>query len=62
MYDFIDYTGNAVREICEHKCAYCYMKLYGNSRNIRFDKNELKGRVIENKFIFIGDSIDMFVK
>jgi len=60
MYDFIDYTGNAIRGICEHQCAYCYMKLSGNLGNIRLNKNELKGKIVENKFIFIGDGIDMF--
>jgi DNA repair photolyase len=60
MYDFIDYTGNAIKGKCLHDCAYCYMKKWGNLGNIRLDKEELKGKIIENKFIFIGDSTDMF--
>lgn len=68
MYDFIDYTGNAIRGNCPHNCKYCYMNQYGYLGNIRLDEKELTGKmknkktgeVIENKFIFIGDSIDMF--
>ena len=60
MYDFIDYTGNAIRGNCPHNCNYCFMKIRGDLGNIRLDIDELEGKMIENKFIFIGDSIDMF--
>lgn len=60
MYDFINYTGNAIRGNCPHNCAYCFMKRNGDLGNIRLDGNELTGKIIENKFIFIGDTTDMF--
>ena len=62
MYDFIDYTGNAIRGNCPHDCTYCFNKVRGDLGNIRLDSNELTGKIIENKFIFIGDSIDMFAE
>lgn len=62
MYDFIDYTGNAIKGNCPHDCKYCFMKMRGDLGNIRLDDKELTGKMIENKFIFIGDSIDMFAK
>lgn len=60
MYDFIDYTCNAIKGKCLHDCEYCYMKKFGNLNDVRLDKNELKGKIIENKFIFVGSGTDMF--
>lgn len=60
MYDFIDYTGNAIRGNCPHNCKYCFNKMRGDLGNIELYKDELKGKMAENKFIFIGDVIDMF--
>jgi DNA repair photolyase len=60
MYDFIDYTGNAIKGQCLHNCTYCYMKKQGNLENVKLDTEELTGKLIENQFIFIGSNTDMF--
>jgi len=43
MYNFVDYTCNAIKGKCEHDCWYCYMKKFSNLKEIRLDKNELQG-------------------
>ena len=60
MYNFVDYTCNAIKGKCEHDCWYCYMKKFSNLKEIRLDKNELQGQMLENKFIFVGSGTDMF--
>ena len=75
MYEFLNdypekgsnrgYTYNTIKGKCPHNCAYCFMKKYGNQRPLRFDRSELKTRLLgedgkENNFIFVGSSCDMW--
>lgn len=62
MYPFIHFTGNSIKGKCFHNCSYCYMKRFKNLSNIHLDEKELKGNIIEKKFIFIGSSNDIFNK
>lgn len=60
MYSFITHTWNTVKGKCFHDCSYCYMKRWGNLKDIRFDEKELKTDLGTGNFIFIGSSCDMF--
>lgn len=60
MYGFVTHTFNTVKGKCEHDCTYCYMKLWGGFKSIRFDDKETKTNLGCDNFIFIGSSNDMF--
>lgn len=66
MYEFVTHTWNAIKGECPHGCTYCYMKRWGNLRQIRLDKKEFREfdrdikKYGEGLFIFIGSSCDMF--
>jgi DNA repair photolyase len=60
MYKFVTHTKNFIKGECEHNCAYCYMKKWGNLKPIRFDEKELKEDIGSGKFIFVGSSNDIF--
>lgn len=60
MYDFATHTWNTVKGKCPHDCSYCYMKRWGNQKDVRFDESELKTDLDQNNFIFVGSSCDLF--
>lgn len=60
MYSFVTLSWNAIKGTCPHDCSYCYMKRWGNLRDTRFDKKELKTDLGQGNFIFVGSSCDMF--
>jgi len=60
MYEFVSHTWNAIKGICPHNCVYCYMKRWGQLRDTRLDKKELKTDLGSDNFIFVGSSCDMF--
>ena len=60
MYDFITHTWNTVKGKCPHECSYCYMKNWGKQADLHFDEKELKTKLGEGNFIFVGSSCDMW--
>jgi len=61
MYPQVNFTGNAIKGDCPHQCPYCYMMdIVGKQGPPHLDERELTGTIIENKYIFIGSSIDMW--
>ena len=60
MYEWITHTWNTVKGKCYHDCSYCYMKRWGNLKDVRFDENELKTELGDGNFIFVGSSCDMW--
>lgn len=62
MYNFVTHTFNVIKGKCSHDCSYCYMKRWGEQKNVHFDDKELKTDLGENNFIFVGSSCDMFAE
>lgn len=76
MYGFVSHTGNAIKGVCPHDCAYCYMKRWGKQSDLHLDATELRGGlkpkpskdnprprdIVRDDFIFIGSSCDMFAQ
>lgn len=60
MYSFITHTWNTVKGKCNHGCSYCYMRRWGEQKEIHFDKSELKTDLGKKNFIFVGSSNDLF--
>jgi len=60
MYGFVTHTWNAIKGKCSHDCGYCYMKVFGELKPLKLDKNELKSDLGNGNFIFVGSSTDMF--
>jgi DNA repair photolyase len=60
MYGFVDRTWNTIKGKCPHDCKYCYMKKWGQQPELHFDEKELRTKLGENHFIFVGSSCDMF--
>jgi len=62
MFDFVTDTWNPIKGACPFDCYYCYMKKWGEGRlkAPRLVKSEMKANLKENRFIFIGSSIDIF--
>ena len=60
MYPWITDTWNTIKGKCYHDCYYCYMKAWGNLKNVRFDESELKTDLGSKNFIFVGSSCDMW--
>ena len=65
MYPGVSNTHNAVKGKCPHGCSYCYMnKLYKRRlikpQEIYLDMKELGANLGKGKFIFIGNSCDMW--
>ena len=60
MYEFVTHTWNAIKGKCPHDCSYCYMKRWGNLKDVRLDEKELKTDLGTGNFIFVGSSCDMF--
>lgn len=60
MYEFLDYTWNPIRGKCSHDCSYCSIKSFGDPGELRLVEEELNIDLGEDKFIFVGSSIDMF--
>ena len=59
MYNFINFTWNAIKGKCMHDCCYCYMKRFPQ-KELWFDEKELKTDLGTGNFIFVGSSTDMF--
>ena len=59
MYGFITHTWNTIKGKCPFNCKYCYMKKF-TQNEIHFDLSELKTRLGQHNFIFVGSSCDMF--
>jgi DNA repair photolyase len=62
MYDFVTHTWNTIKGKCPHGCSYCYMKRWGQLKDVRFDKSELKTDLGSDNFIFVGSSCDIFAE
>lgn len=60
MYGFVSHTWNTVKGSCHHDCSYCYVKRWGNLNPVRFDEKELRTKLGNGNFIFVGSSNDMF--
>ena len=60
MYGFVSHTWNTVKGTCNHDCSYCYVKRWGNLNPVRFDEKELRTKLGNGNFIFVGSSNDMF--
>jgi len=60
MYGFINCTVNFAKGLCSFSCSYCYMKRWGNLKEIRLDEKEFKTDLGSGNFIFVGSSCDMF--
>ena len=65
MYPGVSDTRNPVKGKCSHGCSYCYMnKLYKRRlikpQEIYLDVKELGANLGKGKFIFIGNSCDMW--
>ena len=60
--DWVTHTWNTVKGRCEHDCAYCYMKRFGELNPVRFDEKELKTNLGKGNFIFVGSSCDMWAE
>lgn len=60
MYEFVSHTWNTVKGSCFHDCSYCYVKRWGNLNPVRFDEKELRTKLGNGNFIFVGSSNDMF--
>ena len=59
MYSFATHTWNPIKGKCPHDCSYCYMKRFPQGE-LRLDEKCFKDNLGENKFIFVGSSVDMF--
>lgn len=62
MYGFVTHIWNAVKGECPHGCHYCYMKRFGNQKEVRFVESELKTNLGSGNFIFVGSSCDMWAE
>lgn len=60
MYGFVSHTWNTIKGTCNHDCSYCYVKRWGQLNPIRLDERELRTKLGNNNFIFVGSSNDMF--
>ncbi len=60
MYEWITHTWNTVKGKCPHDCSYCYMKRWGNLKDVRLDESEFKTNLGKGNFIFVGSSCDLF--
>ena len=60
MYDFVTHTWNPIKGKCPHDCSYCYMKRWGEQKELRLDDKEMKTDLGSGNFIFVGSSTDMF--
>ncbi len=62
MYEWVTHTWNTVKGKCPHDCSYCYMKRWGNLKDVRLDDSEFKTDLGKGNFIFVGSSCDLFAK
>ena len=59
MYQFVNYTWNAIKGKCPHNCPYCYMKRFKQNK-VHLDTKEFRTDLGKDNFIFVGSSCDMF--
>ena len=52
MYEWVTHTWNAIKGICPHDCAYCYMKRFP-LKEPRLDEKEMLTDLGHDNFIFI---------
>ena len=62
MYPWITHTWNTVKGKCPHDCSYCYMKRWGQLKDVRLDESEFKTDLEKGHFIFVGSSCDLFAE
>ena len=62
MYNWVTHTWNAIKGKCAHDCVYCYMKIWGELKPLRFDEKEMKRDLGVGNTIFVGSSTDMFAE
>jgi len=62
MYEWVTHTWNAIKGKCLHDCSYCYVKRWGNLKDVRLDEKELRINLGGGNFIFVGSSCDMFAE
>lgn len=60
MYSWVNFTWNTVKGACPHDCKYCFVKRWGNLKPVRLDEKELRTKLGEGNFIFVGSSCDMW--
>lgn len=60
MYEFVTHTWNPIKGKCFHHCHYCYMKQWGEQKDLHIDEKELKTDLGGGNFIFVGSSCDLF--
>jgi DNA repair photolyase len=61
MYEFIDWSWNAVKGECPYQCSYCYVGRWGNKQNpLHLDEKELRRDLGRDKFIFVCSGCDLF--
>jgi DNA repair photolyase len=61
MYGFVTHTWNPIKGKCPHECSYCYMKRFPQGE-LRFDEKCFGDFLIDDAFIFVGSSTDMFAQ
>ena len=62
MYDWVTHTWNVIKGKCSHDCSYCYMKIWGELKPLRFDEHEMNRDLGSDNFIFVGSSTDMWAE
>lgn len=63
MYKFITHTWNPIKGKCSHNCSYCYMKKFGRElSSLKIVDSELRSKLGNGNFIFVGSGTDMFAK
>lgn len=62
MYSWVSHTWNTIKGKCPHDCTYCYMKRWGELKEVRLDESELKTDLGRDNAIFVGSSCDMFAQ
>ena len=62
MYDWVTHTWNPIKGKCPHDCFYCYMKRWGEQKELRLDEQEIRTNLGRGNFIFVGSGTDMFAE
>jgi DNA repair photolyase len=61
MYEFVTHMWSPVKGRCSHDCSYCYMKRFPLPE-VHLNEKDLRNRLGENNFIFVGHTIDLFAE
>ena len=60
MYSFVTHTWNPIKGKCSHDCRYCYVKKWGEQKEMHLDEKELKTGLGQDNFIFVGSGTDIW--